>query len=390
MANVNFAPNKMKQIYLDHAATTPVDPEVVKVMLPYFSEKYGNASSQHELGKEAKLALEESRKTIAKSINALPEEIYFTSGGTESNNWALKEVYFANPTKKKIITSKIEHDSVLENAKFLERMGVKIVYLDVNKEGFINMEQLKKEIDANTLLVSIIHGNNEIGTIQNIGEIGKICKERGVYFHTDACQSYTKTEIDVRNQNIDLMTLNAHKIYGPKGIGALYIRKGVRIFPMLHGGGHEKGFRSGTENIPSIVGFAKAVQIANKKDNERILKLRDQTIQKLLKIRGVKLNGSKENRLCNNINISFGDVEGEAIGSYLNAYGIFISTGSACASNKLEKSHVLRAIRLNDLGINSSIRISLSKYTKQKEIEEFISKLNLVIERLRKISPFAK
>lgn len=380
----------MKEIYLDNAATTRVDPKVVLAMLPYFSDKYGNASSQHELGKEAKLALEESRKIIAESINAEPNEIYFTSGGTEANNWAVKEIYFANQNKKKIITSKIEHDSILENTKFLEHMGVKVVYLNVDKEGFIDINQLKKEIDANTLLVSIIHGNNEIGTIQDISEIGKICKEKGVYFHTDACQSYTKDEINVKEQNIDLMTLNAHKIHGPKGIGALYIRKGVKIFPMMHGGGHEKGLRSGTENIPAIVGFAKAVQLANKKDQVKILKLRDKLIKEILKIKGAKLNGPNKNRLCNNINVSFGDVEGEAIASYLDSYGIFISTGSACASNKLAKSHVLKAIGRNDLEINSSIRISISKYTQESEIKEFISKLKLVIERLRKISPFAK
>jgi cysteine desulfurase len=381
----------MKQIYLDNAATTRVDERVVKAMTPYFSEKYGNASSSHGMGRTAREAIEKAREIIAKSINAKPEEIYFTSGGTESNNWALKELHFANPAKKKIIVSKIEHDSILENARFLEKMGVKVIYLDVDNQGLIDFEQLKKEINSDTLLVSIIQGNNEIGTIQDIEKIGSLCKSKGVYFHTDACQSYTKTQIDVKKQNIDLMTLNAHKIHGPKGIGVLYIRNGVKIFPMLHGGGHERKMRSGTENVPAIVGFGEAVGIANEKDVKNMEKNRDYLIKKILEIPNTKLNGATgKNRLCNNINISFSNIEGEAIGQYLEGRAIYVSTGSACASHSLKKSHVLKAIGSSDLEINSSIRISLSKFTKKEEMDYFIEILKGVVEKLRKISPFAK
>jgi cysteine desulfurase len=378
----------VKEIYLDNAATTRVDEKVLKAMLPYLEDKYGNASSSHGLGKIARDAVEKSREIIAKSINAKPEEIYFTSGGTESNNWALKEIHFANPNKKKMIVSKIEHDSILENAKFLERMGVKVVYLDVDKDGFVDIEQLEREIDSETILVSIIHGNNEIGTLQDIERIGKLCRKNGVYFHTDACQSYTKTKIDVKKCNIDLMTLNAHKIHGPKGIGALYIKEGTKIFPMMHGGGHEHGMRSGTENVPGIVGFGEAARISKSADAEKMKTIRDYIIKKIMEIPKTKLNGSKENRLCNNINFSFSNIEGEAIGQYLEGYGIYVSTGSACASHTLKKSHVLKSIGLSDLEANSSIRISLSKFTSKEDADYFINALKLVVEKLRKISPF--
>ena len=297
----------MKTIYLDNAATTKVDEKVIKEMLSYFSEKYGNASSQHLVGQEAKRALEEARHVIAKSINAKDDEIIFTSSGTESNNLALKGLFFANKEngKKHIITTKIEHDCVLNSCKWLEKQGAKITYLNVDNEGFISLEELKKEITPETLVVSVIHGNNEIGTIQDIEEIGKICREKGVYFHIDACQSYTKTDIDVKKQNLDLVTLNAHKIHGPKGVGALYIREGIEITPLAHGGGHEKNLRSGTENVPGIVGFAKAVKIASNSDVKQMSKLRDYLIGEILKIPNTKLNGPKEKRLCNNINTSF-------------------------------------------------------------------------------------
>jgi cysteine desulfurase len=380
-----------RTVYLDNAATTRVDERVLSAMMPYFNCSYGNASSSHLFGRISKEAMEKAREIIAKSINASAEEIYFTSGGTESNNWAVKEIYFANQDKKKIITSKIEHDSILENTKFLEKMGVKVVYLEVNNEGFVNMKQLEKELDSNTLLVSIIHGNNEIGTIQDIEKIGALCKSRKVYFHTDACQSYTKIPINVKKQNIDLLTLNAHKIYGPKGVGALYIRKGVKIVPMMHGGGHERGMRSGTENVPSIVGFGEAVKISSTKDSAKIEKLRDYLIKEVLKIKKARLNGARgKNRLCNNVNVSFSDVEGEAIASYLEESGIYISTGSACASHKLKKSHVLKAIGADDFAINSSIRISLSKFTTKQDADYFLSRLKETVEKLRKISPFSQ
>jgi cysteine desulfurase len=380
---------KMKQIYFDNAATTKVDERVLKEMIPYFSEKYGNASSVHEKGREAKEALEKSRKIIAKAIGAKTNEIYFTSGGTESNNWALKGLFFENKDKGKnhIITTKIEHDCILNACKWLETQGARITYLDAGSEGFVDLEQLKNSITDMTFLVSIIHGNNEIGTIQDLEKIGKICKEKNVLFHTDACQSFTKTELDVRKMNLDLVTLNAHKIHGPKGVGALYIREGIKITPIMHGGGHERKLRSGTENVSGIVGFGKAVSIANKKNIEKMKFLRDKLIDGILKIENVMLNGSKEKRLCNNINISFNNIEGEAIGGYLEQKGIMTSTGSACASNTLEQSHVLKAIRLTPVQINSSIRISISKFTTDEEIEYFLKVLPDIVKKLRRLSP---
>jgi len=393
-ANSAFLENKnkmIKKIYLDNAATTKVDAKVLEAMLPYFSEKYGNASSSHLMGRETREAIEKAREIIAKSINAKPSEIYFTSGGTESNNWAVKELYFTNQhMKKHIITTKIEHPSITEPCKLLEKMGAKITYLDVESEGFIDLKELESAIDDETILVSVIQGNNEIGTLQDIEKIGKICRSKGVLFHIDACQSYTKTKIDVKKQNIDLMTLNAHKIHGPKGIGALFVREGIKLAPFLQGGGHEKGMRSGTENVAGIVGFGEAVRISSEKDVKNIEKLRDYAIEEILKIGTTKLNGPKsKNRLCNNINISFSNIEGEAIQGLLEQEGIYVSTGSACASHKLEKSPVLRAIGLNDFEINSSIRVSLSKYNTKEEIDYFIKSIKKVVEKLRKMSPFA-
>ncbi len=380
------------KIYLDNAATTKVDESVVKQMNKFHLEEYGNPSSMHFKGQQAKRELEQARKTIAKSINALKQEIIFTSGGTESNNLALKGIFFQhqkdNTNKNHIITTKIEHDCILNTCKWLETQGAKITYLDVDKNGFINLEQLKKEINKNTLLVSIIHANNEIGTIQNMEEIGKICKQNKVLFHTDACQSYTKTKLDVKKYNLDLVTLNAHKIHGPKGIGALYIKSNTKITPIQHGGGHEFNLRSGTENLPAIIGFAKAVKNAKSKYIKQMTKLRDELIKGILEIPNTKLNGDKEQRLCNNINISFMNIEGEAIGGMLDAYGICSSTGSACSSKTLEPSHVLKAIGLKDFEANTSIRLSISKYTTKQEIEYTIQTLKKVTEKLRKISPF--
>lgn len=378
----------MKEIYLDNAATTKVDSKAVEAMLPYFTEKYGNASSVHLKGQEAKNALEKSRLIIAKAINCHSREIIFTSGGTESNNLALKGLFFSNyPNKNHIIITRIEHDCILNTCKWLETQGAKITYLDVDCEGFVNPEDVKKAITDKTIIASIIHGNNEIGTIQDLQTIGKICREKGVLFHTDACQSFTKIEINVKKQNLDLITLNSHKIHGPKGIGALYIREGIKITPLLHGGGHEKKLRSGTENIPGIVGFAKAVKIANKKDLIRMTELREKIINKILEIPNTRLNGSREKRLCNNVNISFNNIEGEAIGGYLETFGICTSTGSACASHSLESSHVLKAIGLSPIQSNSSLRVSLSKYTTEEEIDYFLEKLIKIVEKLRKISP---
>jgi len=376
------------KIYLDNAATTKVDERVLKAMLPYFDEKYANASSQHIFGQEAKEALENSRKIIAESINANPEEIIFTSGGTESNNLALKGLFFNNyPKKNHIITTKIEHDSIINVCKWLEKKGARITYLDIDKEGFVNSEDIKKSITKKTFLVSVIHGNNEIGTIQNLEEIGKICRQKNVLFHADCCQSFTKVPIDVEKMNLDLVTLNSHKIHGPKGVGALYIKKGIKITPLFHGGGHEKGFRSGTENISGIVGFAKAVEIAKQKDAKKIEKLRDKLLKEILKIPNTNLNGPIENRLPNNINVSFNNIDGEALGGYLETYGIYVSTGSACLSHSTESSHVLKALKISPLQANSSIRITLSKFTTEKDIKYFLDKLKKVVGKLRKVSP---
>lgn len=381
-----------KQIYFDNAATTKVDEKVVKEMIPYFAENYGNASSQHDVGTKAKEALERSRKIIAKSIKANIGEIIFTSGGTEANNLALKGLFFSNyPQKNHIITTKIEHDSILNVCKWLESQGAQITYLDVDKEGFVDVEDIRKAITDKTFLVSVIHGNNEIGTIQNIDEIGKLCKEKKVLFHTDACQSFTKVPINVEKQNLDLVTLNAHKIYGPKGVGALYAKDGIKITPIAHGGGHEKKLRSGTENIPGIVGFAKSVEIASEKDIKKMTLLRDKLIDGLLKIDDVKLNGpTGDKRLCNNVNISFNNIEGEAIGGYLENEKIYTSTGSACMSNTLQTSHVLKALGLGPLQSNSSLRISISKYTVEEDVNYFLEKITKVVKKLRSISPLMR
>ena len=382
---------QMKELYFDNAATTKVDEQVLKAMLPYLTEKYGNASSQHLKGQEARDAFEKARKTVAKSINAKTHEVIFTSGGTESNNFALKGLFFSNyPHKNHIITTKIEHDCCLNACKWLETQGAKITYLDVDKQGFINLKDIDKAITEKTILVSVIHANNEIGTIQDLEEIGKLCKEKKVLFHTDACQSFTKIPIDVKKQNLDLVTMNAHKIHGPKGVGALYIKEGIKITPLLHGGGHEAGLRSGTENVAGAVGFAKAVEITDLKDIKKMTELRDYLIGKILKIPNTRLNGPKENRLCNNINISFSNLDGEALGGYLEQKGVYTSTGSACSSHSSESSHVLKALGLPQVNVDSSIRISISKYTTKEEADYFLEALPKIVNKLRMISPLVK
>jgi cysteine desulfurase len=376
----------MKQIYFDNAASTKVDERVLKEMLPYFTEKYGNASSVHEKGLEAKRALEDSRNIIAKAISANRDEIYFTSGGTEANNFALKGLFFSNfPKKNHIITTRIEHDCVINTCRWLEKQGAKVTYLEVDKEGFVNPREIENAITDKTFIVSIIHGNNEIGTIQNLDAIGKICRDKKVLLHTDACQSFTKVPIDVRKQNLDLVTLNAHKIHGPKGVGALFIRKGIDITPLFHGGGHERGLRSGTENVSGIVGFAAAAEIADRRDVEKMTRLRDKMINELLKISGIKLNGPRENRLCNNVNISFDKVEGEVIGGYLENDGIMTSTGSACMSHSTGISHVLKAIGLSDEKASNSLRASISRFTTEEEVDYFLERFKKIIGKFQKI-----
>jgi cysteine desulfurase len=382
----------MKNIYLDYAATTPVDARVLKAMIPYFHKKFGNAMSLHSFGQQAHTALEESRKTIAEIIRADPEEIIFTSSATESNNLALKGMAFANKREKKhIIISKIEHDCVLESATWLEHQGFDITRLSVDHNGFVDLKELKKAIHKNTVLVSIIHANNEIGTIQNIRAIGDVCKKAGVYFHTDASQSFGREKIDVRTMNIDLLTASSHKIYGPKGSAILFVRKGIRIEPILHGGGHESGLRSSTSNIPAIVGMAKAVEILSRegeKENQRIGYLRDILIHDILtKIKGTKLNGDPTRRLANNINVSIFGIEGESMVLELSYRGIAVSTGSACSSRTLEPSHVLLAIGLSHKEAHGSLRISLGRFTKKDDIKRTAAILEKIVRKLRSISP---
>ena len=383
-----------KIIYLDNGATTPVANEVVEVMNKHHTESYGNASSMHKLGRDARMAIEDARRAIAKSIGARETEIVFTSGGTESNNFTIKGIAFANKDKgKHVITTKIEHDCVLNSCKWLETQGFEVTYLDVDKEGFVNPEELEKAIRDDTILVTIIHGNNEIGTIQDLKKLSEVCRKKGVYFHTDACQSYTKTELNVKKQNLDLVTLNAHKIHGPKGVGALYIKKGTKITPLSHGGGHEFGQRSGTENVPGIVGFAKAVQLAmDKKHVDKMTTMRDRMFKEIEEnIPDIILNGpSGDNRLCNNVNVSFKFVEGEAIGTHLDAEGICSSTGSACSSKSLEPSHVLMAIGLKPEEVHGSLRLTLSWYTTDEEIDKALEALPRIVEKLRKISPLTR
>jgi len=376
-------------IYFDNAASTKVDGAVLKAMTPFFDKNYANASSIHEMGQLAKEALEKARKVIADSINASPEEIIFTSGGTESNNFAIKSIAFSNKEKNHIITSKVEHDCVLNSCKWLESQGFKVTYLDVDNEGRVNSKDVKKAITTKTCLVTIMHANNEVGTINNISEIGKICKEKSVYFHSDACQSYTKVPINVKEINIDLLTINAHKIHGPKGVGALYIKKGTKIKAWQSGGSHEFRLRAGTENVSGIIGFAKAVQISSQKNINYMIKLRDYAIDKISKnIPDVKLNGATVNdRLCNNVNFSFIGIEGESILLMLSEKGIMVSTGSACSSTSLEASHVLLAMGLKHAVAHGSIRFSFSKYNTIKEIDYLIKVLKPIITKLRAMSP---
>lgn len=393
----------MKRVYLDYAATTPVDQRVVKAMKPYFNKKFGNASSLHETGKQAREDMTQARKKIANFINALPEEIIFTSGGTEADNLALKGIFYSlDSSKKHIITSKIEHHAVLNPCQFLEKQGAEITYLSVDQEGIINLSELKNSIKEETILVSLIYANNEIGTIEPIKEIVQIIreerrkrKEKGItnpiYFHTDAVQAFGHLPIDIKDLGVDMLSASAHKIYGPKGVGLLYLKKGINIESLIHGGEHEQGRRASTENIPGIIGFAKAVEIAEQEmeeEKKRLIELRDYLISKILKgIKGSFLNGHSSKRLPNNINISFKGVEGEGMLINLDNFGIDCSTGSACSSATLEPSHVLMAIGKGPELSHSSLRFSLGRWTKKRDLDYLFDKLKLVVERLRRISP---
>jgi len=377
------------KIYLDNASTTRVDPKVLEFMLPYFSEKYGNASSPHSLGGEAKEALEGARQKVASALNASPDEIIFTSGGTESDNLALFGAAHKRG-KGHIITSSIEHPAVLNACEYLETQGFSTTYVPVNKEGIVGLETVRKAIRPDTFLIAIMHANNEIGTIQPIKEIAKLAKEKGILVHTDAVQSFGKIKADVKELGIDMMSLSSHKIHGPKGAGALFVKKGVQISPVSRGGGHEKGMRSGTENISGIAGFGEASRLAaeNMGENDKIKKLRDRLIDGLLKIEDTMLNGSRTNRLPNNANISFKFIEGEGILLLLDAEGIYVSTGSACSSKSLKPSHTLIALGRSPEDAHGSVRLTLSKYNTPEEIDRVLEIVPKAVERLRSMSPF--
>ena len=376
----------MKRIYLDHAATTAVDREVVQAMLPYFTETYGNASSLHSFGRDAKNALDAGRQTVADALGAQANEIIFTSGGTESDNLALTGV-----GKGHIITSSIEHPAILNTCKYLTGLGCEVTYVPVDSEGMVDPGDVESAITGDTTLISVMHANNEIGTIQPVDEIGAIARDNGIPFHTDAVQSFGKTEIDLQKMNIDILSLSSHKIYGPKGIGALYIRRGVKIDPLMHGGEHEKGRRAGTENIPGIVGFAKAASLAIERfgsDREHLIKLRDMLIDGAMNaIDDVFLNGHPVKRLPNNANLRFKFVEGESLLLHLDMKGVAVSTGSACSSASLEPSHVLLALGLAPEDIHGSIRFTLGRENTEEEIRYVLDVLPEMIDKLRAISP---
>lgn len=382
----------MKRIYLDYAATTPTDPEVIKAMEPFFFKEFGNPSSIHSFGQEAKHAIEDARQVLSSFLGAKPEEIVFTSGGTEANNFAIEGAAYALEGKgRHIITSNIEHHAVTEPCKFLEKRGFKITYVPVDKEGLVSPDDIKKAITPQTILVSIMHANNEIGTIQPIAEIGKVAKESGVYFHTDSVQTAGHISVNVDGLNVDLLSLSAHKFYGPKGVGALYIRKGTRIERFLHGGDQERGRRASTHNTPGIVGLAKAIELCRAKMDEEAkfqIALRNRLIKEIThKIPEVYLNGHPTKRLPNNVNVSIKYIEGESILLNLDMLGIAASTGSACTSTSLEPSHVLLAIGRSHEIAHGSLRITLGRWTQKEDIDYLLEHLPKIVEKLRAMSP---
>jgi len=383
-----------RKVYLDYAATTPIAKEVIKAMEPYFSDKFGNPNSLHSFGVEAREAIEKSREKIAKLINAKPNEIIFVSSGTEADNLAIKGYALANKQKgKHILISSIEHKAVINTAKWLKDYGFEIDFVNVDKEGIIKLDELESKIRKDTILVSVMSVNNEIGTIQPIKEISKLCNEKGIAFHTDAVQALGKIDIDVKKFGIDMLSGSGHKIYGPKGIGLLYKKSNINLEPLLHGGGQEFGIRSSTENTPAIVGFAKALELCYKemeKEAKRQKNLRDKIIDEVLSYDFIKvrLNGSKEKRIFNNANFSFYGIEGESLVLLLDEYGIACSTGSACSEKTLEPSHVLLAIGLKPEEAHGSLRITLGRYTQKEDIDYFLSVLPKVISKLRRITPY--
>lgn len=385
----------MRRIYLDYAATTPTHPDVVKAMLPYFTEKFGNPSAIYACAQETKAAIEDARSKVAQLLGARDEEIVFTSGGTEANNFAIKGTAYANKRKgNHIITNVIEHHAVLETCHFLEKMGYQLTILPVDSYGMVSPDDVRNAITPKTILITIMMANNEIGTIQPIAEISKIAREAGVYLHTDAVQTACHLPINVDELGVDMLSMSAHKFYGPKGVGALYIRKGTRLVSFMHGGGQERNRRASTENVPGIVGMGKAVELAmDEMDTEakRITRLRDKLIKGLFdRIDPLRLNGHPQKRLPNNVNISIAFVEGEAICLNLDVEGICASTGSACSSGSLEPSHVMLALKLPPEEMRSSIRFSLGKWTTDEEIEYVLDVLPRIVNKLRAMSPLLK
>ena len=385
----------MKRIYLDYAATTPTHPEVMKAMLPYFTESFGNPSSIHSYGQEAKDAIERARNKVAALIGAKTEEIVFTGSGTEADNFAVKGVALSRQAKgNHIITSLIEHPAVLETCKFMEKQGFSVTYLPVDGYGMVDPNDVKKAITKKTILVSIMHANNECGTIEPVAQIGNIAREAEIYFHTDAVQTAGHIPLDVNKLNVNLLSISAHKLYGPKGVGALYIRKGTRISSFMHGGNQERGRRASTENVPGIVGFGKAAEIALQEmleEAQKLTALRDRLIEGILRgIEYTQLNGHPVTRLPNNVNVSINYVEGESILLNLDLDGICASTGSACTSADLEPSHVLVAMGLPHLQAHSSLRFTLGKWTTEEEINKVLEVLPGIVSKLRAMSPLMK
>lgn len=381
-----------KLIYFDNAATTPVRKEVLETILPYFSEHYGNASSVYSIARESKKAIDKAREQVANALGAEPAEIFFTAGGSESDNWALKGIAESMASKgKHIITSVIEHHAILHTCEYLESKGFEVTYLPVDEYGKVRIEDLKAAIRPDTILISIMFANNEIGTIEPIAEIGKIARENGIYFHTDAVQAVGHVKIDVKEMNIDMLSLSGHKLGAPKGIGALYIRKGVKLKSFIHGGAQERGRRAGTENVPGIVGLGKAIEMAVNEMDEvtpRLIKMRDKLITELTsKISHTKLNGHPVDRLPGNVNLSFEFIEGESMLLFLDMNGICASSGSACTSGSLDPSHVLLSIGLPHEKAHGSLRLTLGHMNTEEEVDYIIEKLPPIVQRLRDMSP---
>jgi cysteine desulfurase len=382
----------MRKVYLDHSATTPLRPEVLKAMLPYLESRFGNASSIHGFGREAKVALEEAREKVAEVIHAASSEVFFTSGGTESDNLAIKGTAFANRKKgKHIIISEIEHHAVLESCKFLEKEGFEVTYLPADSQGLVDPDDLKKAIRDDTTLVSIMHVNNEVGSIQPVEELCAIAKDKGAYFHSDAVQSVGKIRVDVQTSNVDMLSMSGHKIYGPKGVGALYVRKGVRITPWTHGGYHERSRRAGTENVPGIVGFARALELMNQELEDRREQMKNLTetfYRKLVEsIPDVVLYCDSNKRIPNILSLSFKGVEGESVILSLDLKGVAVASGSACTSGTLEPSHVLSAMGVPPEVAQGAVRFSFGRDNTMDDVEYVLSLLPEIVQRLRSISP---